>query len=145
MKKLLLILLFIPFISFGQTDSTKLSLYGATSVLTNIKTQTYTEFEIGVSEDWVNKGVSWDKIRFGITYDNFDRIGIKVTSEIEKNFYFILQPKVALKVNDEITLGIVGLEYTFKIYKKLNCNVTCNVMGTSTYNLYFIGAGIRWN
>ena len=145
MKKLLLILFFLPFISFGQTDSTKLSLYGSVSVLSNINTITYTEYEIGVNKDWISKGVSYDRVRFGLTYDNFNRIGVKITAEIEKNFYFIFQPKVALKVNDEITLGVVGLEYNLKLYKKLYCTVNANVMGTSTDNLYLIGAGIRWN
>ena len=145
MKKLLLILLFLPFISYGQTDSTRLSLYGSTSVFSNIKTKTYTEFEIGVNEDWISKGISYDKVRFGLTYDNFNRIGIKITAEIERNFYFTFQPKVSLKVNDEITLGVVGLEYNLKLYKKLYCSVSGNIMGTSTDNIYLIGAGIRWN
>jgi len=145
MKKLLLILFFLPFISYGQSDSTKLSLYGSTSVLSNINTITYTEYEIGVNKDWISRGESYDKIRFGLTYDNFNRIGIKITAEIEKNFYFIFQPKVALKVNDEITLGVTGLEYNFKLYKKLYCTVSGNIMGTSTNSVYLIGGGIRWN
>ena len=145
MKKLLLILLFLPFISYGQTDSIKVSLYGSTSVLSNINTITYTEYEIGVNEDWISRGESYDKIRFGLTYDNFNRIGVKITTEIEKNFYFTFQPKVALKVNDEITLGVAGLEYNFKLYKKLYCTVSGNIMGTSTNSVYLIGGGIRWN
>jgi hypothetical protein len=145
MKKLLLILLCLPFISYSQTDTTKLSLYGSTSVFSNTTTKLYTEYEIGVRQDWISKGTSWDNIRFGLTYDNFNRIGIKVTTEIEKNFYFTFQPKVSLKVNDEITLGVVGLEYSIKLYKKINCHVSCNIMSTSTDNLYLIGAGIRWN
>lgn len=145
MKKLLLILFFLPFISYGQSDSTKLSLYGSTSVLSNINTKTYTEYEIGVNEDWISRGESYDKIRFGLTYDNFNRIGLKITAEIEKNFYFTFQPKVALKVNDEITFGVVGLEYNIKLYKKLYCNLSANIMSTSIENVYLIGGGIRWN
>ena len=139
------ILLFLPFISYGQTDSTRLSLYGSTSVFSNIKTKTYTEVEIGVNEDWISRGISYDKVRFGLTYDNFNRIGIKITAEIERNFYFTFQPKIALKVNDEITLGVLGLEYNLKLYKKLYFSISGNIMGTSTYNIYLIGAGIRWN
>lgn len=145
MKNLLLILLFLPFISYGQSDSTKLSLYSSTSVLTNIYTKTYTEYEIGVNEDWVSKDIIWDRVRFGLTYDNFDRIGVKITVNIERNFYFTFQPKVALKINDEITLGVAGIEYNIRLYKKLNCNINGNIMGTSKYNIYLIGAGIRWN
>jgi hypothetical protein len=145
MKKLLFILLCLPFISYGQSDTIKIKPYISSSVLTNFKYKTYTEFEIGLNQDYISKGIGNDRIRFGLTYDNFNRIGIKISTEIEKNFYIIFQPKVSLKVNDEITLGVLGLEYNAKIYKNIYCNISGNILSTSTDNIYLIGAGIRWN
>jgi hypothetical protein len=138
MKKILLILLLTPFISFGQTDSTIMKPYVSTSILSNIKYDAYTEIEVGLNKD---------DIRFGLSIDNrnFYNIGIKTSFPISKTFYIYLQPKVSFKF-DEVTLT-TGFEYNDKIYKNLIFILGGNIQNTAEGNLYLIHTGLRyqWN
>jgi hypothetical protein len=138
MKKILLILLLIPFISFGQSDSTKISTYLSASILSNIKYNTYTEIEFGLIKD---------DMRFGLSIDdrNVYNIGIKSSFAIGKSFYIYLQPKVSFKF-DEVTLT-TGFEYNGEIYKNLIFILGGNIQNTAEKNLYLINTGLRyqWN
>ena len=120
MKKILLILLLTPFISFGQIDSTIKkynifkkdtsffkSLYKYASISKNLSfaQSNYTQFEFGA---WIPN----DALRVGLTIDNSKReyvpadywLGAKTYFEIsnpeERNSFFLyLHPKISNNLN----------------------------------------------
>jgi hypothetical protein len=138
MKKILLILLFIPFISFGQTDTLKINPYIGGLTLTNITTQTFNEIELGII---------MDGDRFGLTVDNRKNhnLGFKFSFGITKNFYINIQPKVSFKFNE--FSASTGLEYNRKIYKNLTFILGGNIENAIEGNFYLINTGLRlsWN
>ncbi len=138
MKKILLILLFIPFISFGQTDTLKINPYIGGLTLTNITTQTFNEIELGII---------MDGDRFGLTVDNRKNhnLGFKFSFGITKNFYINIQPKVSFKFNE--FSASTGLEYNGKIYKNLTFILGGNIENAIEGNFYLINTGLRlsWN
>jgi hypothetical protein len=138
MKKILLILLLTPFISFGQSDSIKIKPYVSALILSNIKYDTYNEIEFGIIKD---------DTRFGLSIDNrnYYNFGIKSSFAIGKSFYIYLQPKVSFKF-DEVTLT-TGFEYNGEIYKNFIFILGGNIQNTAEENLYLISAGLRyqWN
>lgn len=138
MKKILLLLFFLPFTSFSQIDSTTINPYISSSILTNINYNTYNEIELGFITD---------NDRFGLTIDNRanSNIGFKFSFGLNKNFYISLQPKLSLKFN-EVSIS-TGLEYNAKIYKHLTFIFGGNIENTTEGNLYLINTGLRlsWN
>jgi hypothetical protein len=120
MKKILLILLLTPFISFGQIDSTIKkynifkkdttffkSLYKYVSVSKNLSfyQKNYSQLEFG---GWIPN----DVVRLGLTVDNSGRsdkpadywIGVKTYFEVSKpeernSFFLYLHPKVSNYLN----------------------------------------------
>lgn len=120
MKKILLILLLTPFISFGQIDSTikkynifkkdtsffkSLNKYVSVSKNLSFYQKNYNQLEVGA---WIPN----DALRVGLTIDNSDRkevpadywIGVKtyfeVTNPEERNSFFLyLHPKISNYIN----------------------------------------------
>jgi hypothetical protein len=120
MKKILLILLLTPFISFGQIDSTIKkynifkkdtsffkSLYKYVSISKNLSfyQKNYNQLEVGA---WIPN----DPLRIGLTVDNSRRndipadywVGLKTYFEVsnyeERNSFFLyLHPKVSNYIN----------------------------------------------
>jgi hypothetical protein len=120
MKKILIILLLTPFISFGQIDSTIKkynifkkdtsffkSLYKYVSVSKNLSfyQKNYSQLEFG---GWISN----DVVRLGLTVDNSGRsdkpadywIGVKTYFEVSKpeernSFFLYLHPKVSNYLN----------------------------------------------
>jgi hypothetical protein len=138
MKKILLILLLTPFISFAQSDSIKIKPYVSALILSNIKYDTYNEIEFGITKD---------DTRFGFSIDNRNlyNFGIKSAFSISKSFNVYFQPKVSFKF-DEITLT-TGFEYNDNIYKNLIFIIGANIQNTAERNLYLLHTGLRyqWN
>jgi len=138
MKKILLILLFLPFASFGQIDTLEINPYISSSILSNVKTQTFNEIELGFIIDGD---------RFALTVDNrkHNNLGFKVSFGLTKNIYIGLQPKVSFKFNEFSIL--TNLEYNGKISKHLTFIFGGNIENAIEGNFYLINTGLRlsWN
>jgi hypothetical protein len=145
MKKILLILLLTPFISFGQIDSTIKkynifkkdtsffkSLYKYVSISKNLSfyQKNYSQLEFG---GWIPN----DPVRLGLTVDNSRRndipadywIGIKTYFEVsnpeERNSFFLyLHPKVSNYING-FRLNY-GISYIRDKGKRFNGTVNLN-------------------
>jgi hypothetical protein len=145
MKKILLILLLTPFISFGQIDSTIKkynifkkdtsffkSLYKYVSISKNLSfyQKNYSQLEFG---GWIPN----DPLRLGLTVDNSRRndipadywIGLKTYFEVSKpeernSFFLYLHPKVSNYING-FRLNY-GISYIRDKNKRFNGTVNLN-------------------
>jgi hypothetical protein len=159
MKKILLILLLTPFISFGQIDSTikkynifkkdssffkSLKKYVSVSKNLSFYQKNYNQLEVGA---WIPN----DVLRLGLTIDNSDRdeipsdywIGLKTYFELsnteEKNSFFLyLHPKLSNFLNG-VRLNY-GFTYIRDKDKKFNGIINLNFEETD----FILSFGINY-
>lgn len=163
MKKLILILLLTPFISFGQIDSTikkygekynifkkdtsffkSLNKYVSISKNLSFYQSNYTQLEFGV---WIPD----DPLRVGITIDNSSKndvpadywIGVKINAEVtdtksENSFFLYMHPKVSNRING-VRINF-GISYIRDKDKRFNPVVNLNFEETD----FIFGFGLNY-